>query len=161
MTMRRAILYDRCMQPTQQATGNSLQGSSSTLQQQDTTTQYQQTGGVGQDALGPEQYQDYDKLSVQGTPSGSTGTAVTAGTNSPEVILLVMLLVVIAGMLVLRKYLFKSKPTKIPEILATNEQPVSVDVPINTTKPKKKKSSKKAASKVKKPTKKAKKSSKK
>lgn len=149
------------MQPTQQATGNGLQGGSSTLQQQDTSTQYQQTGGVGQDALGPQQYIDYDNLSVQGTPSGNTTSAVTAGTNSPEIILLVMLVVVITGMLIARKYLFKSLAApKLPQLPPVNEQTTPV-APTTSTKPKKKKSHKKSPSKVKNPAKKSKKSSKK
>jgi hypothetical protein len=158
------------MQPTQQATGNNLQGSASTLQQQDTATQYQQTGGVGQDALGPEQYRSFDSLSVQGSPAGSTTTSVTAGTNSPEVILLVIVLVIAAGVLLARKYIFKTSAVAEPhESLDIIEQTTSVEVPQTTsvevpqttTKPKKKKSAKKTASKVKNPTKKSKKSGKK
>lgn len=158
------------MQPTQQPSTTSLQGGSSSLQPQDTSTQYQQTGGVGQDALGPEQYQNYDNLSVQGTPSGSTSTAaVAAGNNSPEAILLVSIMVVLTGILVLRKFI----PRKNTKTTSQESAPVDVTESSNdgslnaanisqkSTKTKKKKSNKKAPSKVKKPTKKAKKSGKK
>lgn len=148
------------MQPNQQATTDSLQGGAQ-LQQQDTTTRYQQTGGVGQDALAPDQYQNLDNLSVQGTTNGSVDTAVTAGTNSPEAILLVMLLVVVAGMLVIRKLFFKSPVVGVPKPVAESEETFAAEAAPKTTKSKKKKSAKKPTSKVKKPTKKAKKPGKK
>ena len=154
------MLYDRHMQPNQQITTDNLQGGAQ-LQQQDTTTRYQQTGGVGQDALAPDQYQNLDNLSVQGTTNGSTDTAVTAGTNSPEAILLVTLLVVIAGMLVVRRLFFKAPVVALPKPIAESDGAVATQAEPKATKSKKKKSAKKPASKVKKPTKKAKKSSKK
>lgn len=151
------------MQPNQQASTDTLQGNASSLQQQDTSTQYQQTGGVGQDALGPEKYQNLDNLSVQGTPTGSTSPAVTAGNNSPEMVLLIIFTVVIIGIVVIRKFIFKPSDQHTPlvpeQIAALDTEPESASQIV--VKSKKKKTSKKSPSKVKKPTKKAKKSGKK
>jgi len=155
------------MQSTQQTTTDSLQGGAQ-LQQQDTSTQYQQTGGVGQDALGPEQYQKFDSLSVQGAPVSGSNTAVTAGTNSPEALLLIMLVAVCAGVVLLRKY-FLPAPKQTNEVLkqevtenSSKESSVAKTITKSSTKNKKKSNKKTStAKKVKNPAKKSKKSSKK
>jgi hypothetical protein len=152
------------MQPSQQTTANNLQGSSSTLQQQDTTTQYQQTSGVGQDALGPDQYKSFDKLSVKGAQPTGVSAGVATGNITPEVVILVCIIVIFVCVLLYKKYVFNKRDDilAIEGIAQVNLQTADLkDTQMPTTpKTKKNKSNKKATSKVKKPTKKAKKPSK-
>lgn len=157
------------MQPTQTTNTGSLQGNAAMLQQQDTSTTYQQTGDVGQQALKPDNYPGLDNLTVQGTPSTNTSTAVAAGNNSPEVVLLVMAIVLVCGILLLRRFTKKSLQGQAivntdlsfqaTETVTTTQLPWASQH-IKYDKPNKKKSGKKTPSKVKKPTKKPKKSGK-
>ncbi len=158
------------MQPNQTTNTGNLQGNTATLQQQDTSTTYQQTGDVGQQALKPDNYPDLNNLTVQGTPSSNTSTSVAAGNNSPEVVLLVMVIVLVCGFLFLRRLTKKSLQGQaiVNSDLSfqATEAVTAAQLPqppqtLSYNKPNKKKSGKKTPSKVKKPTKKAKKSGKK
>jgi len=87
--------------PNLQGSGG-VQPGAGNLQQQNSSTPYQQTSGLQQDALGPESYRSFDALTVQGQKQ--TVPAVAVGKGSSDVFIGVFIVLVICAVFVFRHY---------------------------------------------------------
>lgn len=80
-----------------------VQPGTANLQQQNTSSTYQQTGGLQQDVLGPESYRSFDSLTVQGEKPQNE-PAVTMGKGSSDVFIGVFFVLILCAIVVFRHY---------------------------------------------------------
>lgn len=133
-----------------------VQSGSGNLQQQNSSTPYQQTSGLQQDTLGPESYRSFDGLTVQGKQQPVPAVAV--GKGSADVFIGVFVVLIICAIVVFRHY-NKTKPKVLVSDAVFSEETTepTVDVQAHPKPVKKKKNTapkvkpkKKAAAKAKK-----------
>lgn len=135
-----------------------LQQGRTNLQPQSTeTSNTQSTGGLQQDVLGPEAFQNFEGLSVQGTGTRGTEQTATTGQGTPEIFVGVFIVLLVGAVVIYKKYkkVLQLQQPLPEELTAVRESTIEhVEEPTKNVKITKKQTAKKTKTTHKKPLKK-------